>query len=654
MRRLDHRHRSVRLVLWGALLVILVLGYLDRHPIRLANQAPESAGMPKRLESGSDVRVVVWSDEITRSAEAGRFDEVDWSWIWVDLLQSEVGPVQVIEAEELTAQTIDGARFIVVTRSAAVHPEVMNATHLLERFVNQGGVLLLERPEGSLRTVFSADGRGGTRTPTAITQVSGVSDDLAEALQQMPLFTRFVGSTGPLQDAETLLSMDGAPVVYRNARAEGWVMTVDFNLPLAVVSLRQGRPTDTELTVQAADPSGAVRVTDLVADPQVLEAQLPYVDLLVHFMIQVVLAGQTALPGFWYYPDGAPGVLLLSHNVYQHGDRAIWLADYEAEQGASSTFYFTFHALPGPEAMSELLSRSGEAAVLWELGNEKEYQNRQPVGLGGLHPFYRQINLVDHRIALSQQQATHEAIWGARIRDGRWSGHYSQNFRRMAAAGLHYDSSLGATPAQPLPVLAYRQGTGRPYPIYDTNGLPLGLYEVPLVACGIAEPERIDDLRVLLQDSQRRSHQAIAVNIDADFLQRQGALQSFDNWQQLIALAGERSHRVMASGALIGFLKAKSATSLQSRIETRPATEERDVQELVMTLQTQGDGEGLWIRIPRRVGERRLRLVRMRDHAQAEPMAYREIETRNGEVFGQEFALFERPPSGQPVEAVYR
>ena len=102
------------------------------------------------------------------------------------------------------------------TYGQIIRKNVFHTVNIILFFL--GGTLLLERPHDALRQTFSADGRGGQRTPRAITHVSNVDEDLEVALREMPLFTRYVGSTGPLDGAETLLGMDGAGVEKKRER----------------------------------------------------------------------------------------------------------------------------------------------------------------------------------------------------------------------------------------------------------------------------------------------------------------------------------------------------------------------------------------------------------------------------------------------------
>ena len=640
MRRRDQRRRMVAILLLGTLLVVGALGYLNSHPIQIGSSDEPVYGAPRTTAAESDVLVVIWSDGIEHAAETNDFDNVDWSWAWVDALESSLGPIRVIEPGELDSQALSGARFIVVTHSAALFPEIDRTLHLLEQFVAAGGVLVLERPEGGLRSAFSADGRGGMRTPAAISGAAGVSPDVVTALQELPLFSRFVGSTGPVARGETLLSMDGAPVVYRVRRAAGTVVTVDFNLGLAIVSLQQGRP-GRGFHVEAKEGEDVPTTLDLVADPLLSAAEVPYADLLEHFIVFIAIGGSAPLVGAWPYPEGTDGLVVMTHNTEGTAERSLWMADYEANQDATSTFFLGYQSIPTEEDFLHYEGLRSGFAALWERGDESRTGNRRRVGVGGVRPFSRLVNLSDLFINHSSSMESESGVFGVRILDGVWSNEYAEPFQTMAAAGFTYDSTYGMRPADSVEPPVYQFGTGAAFAVLDRNGLPLSLFELPVAISDLASVEQTERLQQFLRRSQRSHHQVFTVHVGGDVFERTNALDAFDAWQRVVDSAGRRGHSVVSAEEYLRAELTRRSMKLSSRV--RRTEDGRHA----ISIEVDTGGSDLWLRVPAEVAGMAFREARAtRDETV--------LETREVRVFGLEQVLL-RPPEGETqIEAVYR
>jgi hypothetical protein len=665
MKRRDLRRRPISLLLWGTVLILAVAGYILSHPFELTAEDPRVAGeappasLATREPPAADVAVVLWPQSMAHSAESGRFEEVEFSWAWVDTLQAEFGPVRVIEADELERVRLEDLRVVVVTHSAALFPGLSEEVHRLEHFVNQGGVLVLERPEGSLREAFSADGSGGMRTPRQITSTAEVTEDVANALAQLPLFTRFVGSTGPLEGAETLLAMDGAPVVYRLARSEGWAVTVDFNYGAALVALQQGHPSGDEFEVVPTDPALGPTVDDLIADPLLRVAEVPVADLLEHFLVHVVVGRRTPLPGLWPYPEGAAGVVVLSHDVAGSLERARWMVEYEAARGATSDLFVGYSAAPpateeSPAALAELAGRTG---VLWERGGTTQTGGRHRIGLGGIRPFVRNATLAEvraHVAAPFGEEAPEVA--GVRTFRGRWDRDWAEPFTEMAAAGFGYDVSYGRAPAPEGRGPAYRHGTGRPFRVHDANGLPLDLFEVPIVAPDLRDEATLEALDQMLRRSQRAHHQAIGVDVPGEMFTDPQALAIFDAWQSLLETAQRREHLVLSPGQLVDFRRQRETVSLRSEMYFARDAGPRAEAPFQLRIEI-GRGQStapLTLRIPAESNGRRFREARIQEGFVDEGTA---LETTPVRLFGEELLLVPLPAEGWTdlrVNADYR
>ncbi|MBT6144651.1 MAG: hypothetical protein HOH74_04435 [Gemmatimonadetes bacterium] len=99
-------------------------------------------------------------------------------------------------------------------------------------------------------------------------------------------------------------------VVQRNVGA-GTIMALAFDLPLAVLMLRQGDPNHTE---SGGRPDGPARPAHLACEvgPQEPDS-IPYADLLGRLLAEWVTdLFPCPLPHLWHLPDGAPGIVVYS------------------------------------------------------------------------------------------------------------------------------------------------------------------------------------------------------------------------------------------------------------------------------------------------------------------------------------------------------
>jgi hypothetical protein len=626
------------------MVLMLLLWILDAHPIRWPTGDSETEGAPLTLEVQSDVVVVVASDEIVLSAHTGRFEDVDWSWVWVDSFESEIGPVRVCEAGQLRRVDLDDVRVVILTASTATHSIAATAVDRLESFARSGGIVVVERPRGPMREAFSADGRGGLRAARRITYVE---DDVElEALQEVPLYTQFIGSTAPLEEATTLLAMDGAPVVYRVRRGDGAVITVDFNYGLAIVSLQQGRPAGEEFVVEPQQPELGPAVSDLVVDESMLTLETPVADLFEHTIAGLIL-NDSLVPRLWPYPEGRDGVVLLSHEVTDRPGAALWFADYEREQGAASTFFLSFAATPNEAAAERYRESAAPAALWWDHGAGDQLASR-PIGFAGIEPLYRRASLVDHRDrvnrSLNAGSGAEAGVRGVRTIDGAWGDRYAGLFRVVANAGLDYDSSYGVSHDREMQLAAYRHGTGRPFRVHDHNGLPFDLLEVPILAPTLATSAQADRFEQLLRLSRRSHHQALGVNVSAGLFEEPGALVTFDSWQWLIELATQHRHTAMSIEEYLDFLRGRADSALRSEVrDGGPGGG------LILSVEITAAREDLWIRLEPEAGGHSLhRVTRMPDDVDISDQS-REIT-----LFDRSFVLFPVPSEDSSLVVEYR
>jgi hypothetical protein len=648
MRR-EQYTQTARFVIWAMILSMGVLLYLDTSPVHLADPAPEPASIEAPKLAGGEVLIVVDSGAIRRSAEEERWGALDFSWAWVNTIEQEVGPCTVIERSALTTTELGAYRFIIVTHAAAQQEAGEEVVTRLGAFASSGGVVVLERPGAGLRAAFSADGSGGTHVPVRITRVDGLPSPLDAELQAVPLMTSFVGSGQPAQGARTFLAMDGVPVIYGVPRSTGAVITVEFDYGRQLVGLQQGVPAD-DFSVPdrynlTAPP--LVEAMDLVASESLLNTPIPAADLLERFMVHGVMGAYQPVVGLWPFRGGAQGALIMSHGEAEDAE-ATWMARWEHEHQHDATVFMTVPSnLPRSE-VARLQEIGADVELLWHRP-EGRFGLFEEVGLGGLHPLARPVTLEQQTKRLNEHFKKRRTVRAARIWGGVWGPRWDDPFRELHQVEIPLDSSLGPRAYG----RGYLFGTGLPYRTLSREGVPIPVWEMPIVLD--LNPDHADAafLRELITRSRDDHHQAITVAFDPSTWQVAPSLALFDLWQASFTLASDhlhwttnlpRFHRFWLE-RLKAQLRVRARIELPSsvpdpidpaeRLEQPPAGDEEGAGEeevpvappdlrtpeqaqvrppqpsLVLALEVKADGEGHAVRVPATLQGRTFQEVRV-------------------------------------------
>ena len=303
-RRRQRSSLPYRIPLWGAVLLVGALVYLDNSPFLIEPSSDEAGGTTISRTRTSDVVVVL--DYRRIGATDTTFRKRDWSGAWVDMLEQHLGPITVVTPESLASKHLKNARAIVLTASVTGEIPESLATELREQALD-GSLLVVDRPEGKLREMFAANGEAGTQIGRNITFARGVKAPFKSQLTSMPIDTEYIGSTSPKDDSKTLLAIDGAPVVYSVAVGEGHVVTVDFDIGEQLVAMQQGRPSE-DWRVEAGNVNTdelPPKTSDLVGDDKLRGAEIPYADLLERFIVYGVIQRYAPIPSLWPFPGDA-------------------------------------------------------------------------------------------------------------------------------------------------------------------------------------------------------------------------------------------------------------------------------------------------------------------------------------------------------------
>lgn len=566
LRRTSKARTAYRAVLWAGVLLVAGLLYLRANPWPVEVEADASEGIEISREAQADVIIVLDYDAI--AASPAHFERHDWSASWINTIEQEIGPVSVATPRSLSTKVLGEARVVILT--ASVSDQISDALmKKLREHIEAGNLLVMERPGGALREAYAADGRAGTRRGQRFTFAAGLDDPYANQLRQLPLSSDYIGSTRALDGATTLLSIDGAPVVYAKPVGRGHVMTVDFDYGEALVALQQGKPTQPDLFTVVPRSSGEPapgdedeeaappRVSDLVMHEDLVGAKVPYADILERFIVHGAILRYAPSPALWAYPHGAAGVVVAIHADDRLGDGGGWMLDYENDRRAVSSLLTTVDAGLSAATAATLHRKGGDIGLLWRMeGTPAQLTER--LGVGGFEPMKRPVTLARQIDRLKQTLPVNYAR-SIRVADGWWTRQWAEPFGAMAAQGFRIDMSYE------VPRTAgFAFGTGLPFLALNAEGKPLGVRELPVVFPDAAsEGPRFKEL---LASSKGGHHMALTFALDPASFADTPDMERFDRWLALFDQVAEHDHRITSAYRFDTFMRQRRASSMRSRL----------------------------------------------------------------------------------------
>ncbi len=557
LRRKSRTHAAYRATLWAVVTLGLATLYLQNSPWEIEAEVEESEGIEIARESQADIIVVIDYNAIRRSGPD--FEQRDWSAAWINLVEQEMGPVTVATPQSLSNKVLSDARIVILTSSVSgqINASLMSR---LRDHVESGKLIVMERPQGVLRDEWAADGRAGARRAQHITFALDLAEPYATELRQMPLSTEFIGSTRAATQSTTLLSIDGAPVVYVRDVGEGHVITVDFDLGEQLVAMQQGRPNG-KMKVRAKNPgeSGDLppKTHDLVMDERLIGAPAPYADMLERFIMHGAILRYMPAPTLWYYPDGAYGVVVAIHEDSSLGNSGGWMLDHETSQKALSSLLTSVDSGLTASGAATIHRKGGDIGLLWRMeGTPSEQFER--LGVSSFKPVARPIT-IKQQISGLKETLPINYVRTVRSMDGWWSERWSAPFSQLAKQGLRLDLSYE------VPQTAgYAWGTGLPFLVMSDEGIPYGVREMPVVY-----PDRVvegADFLTMLEASQHGHHMAMAVSLSPSSFASYPDLERFNHWLDLFTHIKERGHIMTSAYNLDTYLRSRRASSLRSRV----------------------------------------------------------------------------------------
>ena len=558
LRRTSRSHSAYRAALWALVILGLATLYLQRDPWLIEATHEVSEGVEIAREAQADIILVIDYQAIRRSGPS--FEQKDWSAAWINLLEQEVGPVTIATPQSLSQKVMSDARIVVLTSSVS---DQVSGT-LMERLrehVESGRLLVMERPSGALREAWSADGRAGMRRAQAVTFAAELAEPYATELRQMPLSTEYIGSTKALESGTTLLSMDGAPVIYARQVGQGYVITIDFDLGEQLVTMQQGRPGAGMRVRSAASSEGGVssgpRTSDLVMDQRLIGSAIPYADLLERFVVYGAILRYAPAPTLWPYPDGAQGVVVALHEDSALGDGGGWMLDHEVSRKGLSSLVTSVDAGLTAAGAATLHRKGGDIGLLWKMeGTPEELHER--VGIGAFRPAARPLTL-KRQFQTLRETLPVNYVRTVRIAGGWWSERWSEPFAQMSQYGFRVDMSYEVPR-----VAGYAWGTGIPFLALGDDGVPLSVRELPVVIPDQAQ-EGASFLE-LLESSHKGHHMVMGLSHSPASFARYPDLARFNAWLEMFDAMERHGHVMTSAYSFDTFSRSRRASSLRSRL----------------------------------------------------------------------------------------
>jgi hypothetical protein len=384
-----------------------------------------------------------------------------------------------------------------------------------------------------------------------------------EGLDRLPLWTR-LPENGTVPPGNTVLgTLASHPAVLSCPHGEGVVVTVLCDFGLFLVATQQGRPEEDYTVVNRYTEYLApdLKTADLMADGAYRDNDVPLADLLEQALIDHVRA-RVFVPALCRWPDGAPGVYLMTHDDESRGARAQWMLDDEKARSVPSTIYYiptSQLSRPGPDRDSvRKVAGEGHAVGLHWVRGHGEYALRRLVGLPKLGPFMKEIVLPGQAARVADALPDHARVRHTRIHYLLWDTEWARPFAQLAAAGIELDSSYGPD----FHCRGYLFGTGYPFHPLDPNGLPYALWELPYEHSEMEEGADAAWLARLAANSREGDHAAIVSLFHPPFFAFAPSAETYRMWRDAPGLLRAAGHPALTMEQVRAFMAAREATEL--------------------------------------------------------------------------------------------
>ncbi len=582
------RQASIGLEIGLTLIAVLVaLGWvIKNNPVTLDPRPAESRlAAPPESAPAPDVLVVLPTVSEAHSLDAMSFDQA-----WLTVVEREVGPFRTVETSQLTRSVMDPCAWVIVPKRASSQLDPTQ-TQFVRNWVEDGGTVILEQPEGPWRGLVGQPiSNARARETRRITSFDGALSrgEMRADILEMPLRTTLTPYNPPNltrgRDYQVLLEVDGQPGIVTLHIGRGRVILVLFDFGRAATQLMQGVPNpDFSITPPEArvERHGVgVMTADLVADDELRTAHIPFVDLLERNILYLADVHRP-VGRLWAYPSTTRGALVVGHGESRYGPAAGYMPHWEHSNDLNSSMFVVAGSLT-PEDLARL-GRIGVDLQLQWVPPGHEDAPRRAWGVRNFRPVERPMGLLEQFDMLNHDAIPYGPVIATSSLDHRWADDYFSIFRTLEAGGVQLDSSYGPPPSEfdvAEEHFGYLFATGRPFHPIDQNGNRFRLRELPVSLDASASGYAIQRVRSLIVDSSEGYHTTIAADWRPDVMSRRPSFDAIEGWQRAFELAQSQELWVTTYSEYADFLARRDASSVEStfsREERRLTIETRVV-----------------------------------------------------------------------------
>ena len=487
------------IIILPILLYLILANYFFLHPIEISTPPEEEEpGKPVLKDNTSDLLLVISLKRIRYAASKQDFYKNDWSYAWLNTIEKEVGHYAVCDSSNLTEDDVLSKRVIIISKSA-IDEIACNHINLMNKFLQKGGVLVLDQPTPAWSNVSGIAVEDATIKPTTLTYIDpvlirSIGDD---NLMRIPLNTDLVVTRPSGEHVKILMEMDGNPAISENVLKEGCVISILFNYGLQLISLRQGIPSNPNYEIKKFGNKKNITTTDLILSNGTTVSDCPFADLLEHVFFHII-GNYQPLPRWWYHPSCYRGAFMMSHDEDYFGDKSTYMASYENEINSRSTFFVIPDSDISQKALKKLLDNNAAIGVHWNRFPRpcKKFLN--------ITFSQKKYSLAEQIDMLKKKVPEKYSVISSRIHFLKWDDHYTRTFRILNYCGIKIDSSYGSSGG--MASKGYLFGTGFPFYPIDDNGMPIDVLEVPIELQDDYGGDDIPFIQKLMKDSHDKYH----------------------------------------------------------------------------------------------------------------------------------------------------
>ncbi|MCD4786015.1 MAG: hypothetical protein K8T10_19515 [Candidatus Eremiobacteraeota bacterium] len=433
------------------------------------------------------IHLVIDGEEIDKSASYKDYGRLDFSRVWQNTLDKEMGNCKVFDISHIRSQERNSlpeekdnpdskldyagifkkAAAVIFTSSVKNPPDDLISEAC--RFIKDGNLIVIEMPSPRWNGLMEREVVPRDVETSNISLDSGINRisprilplSTSDHLTHMPLTTRIMDIDSVPDDMEVLFRIAKKPAFVQYELDAGWIIFLFFDFGMQMTSICQGTPSKRDYSVKKhlSHIPLIKESEDLAIHENMLKKLHPYADILAKFFF-AALEDLISFPRLWYYPYKHDGVFMMTHDDEKRGQS---ISMYMVEEEFSRKFTSTFFVIcsPGVEKRWE----NADKDVIDKGFDIQWHWNRFPDNL--------QIYSPEEQIE-NFNKIPGVNLTSCRIHFLNWGNHYTKPFRVMEKQGVSFDSTYGPNKGR-----GYLFGTGMPFHPIDTDGSLFSLYEVP-------------------------------------------------------------------------------------------------------------------------------------------------------------------------------